>query len=64
MSTTRSIRSQRTGIILPREGTFVNCIENLGRTMILVDFGAAGKEYLFPEEIRSESDNRVPSDLR
>ena len=26
-------------------------MENVGRTLILVDFGAAGREYLFPDEI-------------
>jgi hypothetical protein len=64
LSTTKSIRSQKTGVILPREGTFVNAIENLGRTLILVDFGPAGKEYLFPEEIRNEGENQIPSDLQ
>lgn len=64
LSTTKSIRSQRTGIILPREGTFVNSIKNLGRTLILVDFGPAGTEYLFPEEIRSESENQIATDLQ
>jgi hypothetical protein len=63
LSTTKSIRSQKTGVILPREGTFINSIENLGRTLILVDFGPAGIEYLFPEEIRSESENQIPSHL-
>ena len=64
LSITRSIRSQKTGVVLPREGTFVNSIENLGRTLILVDFGPAGTEYLFPEDIRSESGNQIPSDLQ
>jgi len=63
LSTTKSIRSQKTGGILPREGTFINSIENLGRTLILVDFGPAGIEYLFPDEIRSENENQIPSNL-
>ena len=48
------IRSQKTGMLLPRAGTFVCEIENLGRQMILVDFGALGQEYVFPEEIEQE----------
>jgi hypothetical protein len=55
--TIKSIRSQRTGIMLPREGTFVSSTENIGRTLILVDFGQTGKEYLFPHEIESEKGN-------
>ena len=46
-----SIRSQRTGLILPREGIFVGARENIGRTLILVDFGEAGTAYLLPHEI-------------
>ncbi|HTN72700.1 MAG TPA: hypothetical protein VMO00_16585 [Methylomirabilota bacterium] len=55
LKTVKPIRSQKTGIILPREGTFVRAVENLGRQLILVNFGAAGEEYLFPEEILPES---------
>jgi hypothetical protein len=39
---------------LPREGTFVRAVESLGRKLILVNFGSAGDEYLFPEEILAE----------
>jgi hypothetical protein len=46
-----SIRSQRTGLILPRDGIFVSARENIGRTLMLVDFGEAGTEYLLPHEI-------------
>jgi hypothetical protein len=49
--TIMSIRSQRAGLILPREGIFVGARENIGRTLILVDFGEAGTEYLLPHEI-------------
>jgi len=52
--TTKLIRSQKTGIPLPRQGTFVRGIENLGRKLILVDFGSAGQEYLFPNEVVNE----------
>lgn len=54
LKTVKPIRSQKTGIMLPREGTFVRAVENLGRQLILVNFGAAGEEYLFPEEILLE----------
>ena len=54
LKTIKPIRSQKTGIILPREGTFVRAVENLGRQLILVNFGTAGEEYLFPDEILLE----------
>ncbi len=54
LKTNKPIRSQRTGVLLPREGTFVRAVENLGRELILVNFGNAGDEYLFPEEILAE----------
>jgi hypothetical protein len=54
LKTVKPIRSQKTGVLLPREGTFVRMVENLGRQLILVNFGAAGYEYLFPEEISTE----------
>lgn len=59
LKTTRLIRSQKSGAILPREGTFVRAVENMGRQLILVDFGNCGEEYLFPYEIVSdEKDER------
>jgi hypothetical protein len=54
LRTIKPIRSQKTGVILPREGTFVRAVENLGRQLILVNFGSAGEEYLFPDEIMPE----------
>jgi hypothetical protein len=57
LKTSKPIRSQKTGILLPREGTFVRAIENMGRQLILVSFGQAGEEYLFPDEIKTESSN-------
>ncbi len=32
------IRSNQTGLLLPREGIFLGAIENIGRTLLLVDF--------------------------
>jgi hypothetical protein len=49
-----AVRSQRTGATLPREGTFISSRENIGRMLILVDFGGAGREYLLPHEIEPE----------
>jgi hypothetical protein len=57
VKTTKLIRSQKTGVLLPRQGTFVRDVENLGRKLILVDFGSAGEEYLFPNEISTETHN-------
>ena len=37
------VRSQKNGVILLRRGTFVRDLENLGRKLILVNFGSAGK---------------------
>jgi hypothetical protein len=55
LTTTRPIRSQKTGVVLPRQGIFVSAIENLGRQLILVDFDRVGLEYLFPNEIVAQS---------
>jgi hypothetical protein len=55
LKTIRPIRSQKSGLILPREGKLVGAIENLGRTLLLVNFGLAGNEYLFPNEVLSET---------
>jgi hypothetical protein len=54
LKTVAPIRSQKTGLILPREGKFVDAVQNLGRTLILVNFGTAGNEYLFPDELLVE----------
>ena len=57
LTTVKPIRSQKTGVVLPREGTFVRIVENMGRQLILVNFGPAGDEYLFPEEVLLEPAN-------
>jgi hypothetical protein len=54
LKTIKPIRSQKTGVLLPREGTFIRAVENMGRQLILVSFGTAGEEYLFPDEILQE----------
>ena len=43
LKTIKPIRSQKTGSLLPREGTFVSAVENLGRKLILVNFGQCRK---------------------
>ena len=55
LTITRSIRSQKTGLPLPRQGIFVSAIENLGRQLILVNFDSAGLEYVFPNEIVAQN---------
>lgn len=52
ITTAKPIRSQKTGLVLPREGVFIRTQENMGRQLILVSFGQAGEEYLFPDEIK------------
>ncbi|MFQ5853763.1 MAG: hypothetical protein ACE5JU_24655 [Candidatus Binatia bacterium] len=52
------IRSHRSGLMLPREAVFISATENIGRTLILVDFGAAGREYLLAHEIEAEEGNQ------
>jgi hypothetical protein len=54
LKTSKPIRSQKTGVLLPREGTFIRAVENMGRSLILVNFGPAGEEYLFPHEVQPE----------
>ena len=51
LRTTKVIRSQKTGVLLPRRGTFVRDIENLGRTLILVDFGSEIDQDQCPSQI-------------
>jgi hypothetical protein len=55
IKTTKLIRSQKTGILLPRQETFVRDIENLGRKLILINFGLAGEEYLFPNGVLTDT---------
>ena len=55
--TAKPIRSPKTGAMLPQEGIFVRMIENLGRKLVLVNFGTAGYEYVFPEEITVSEDD-------
>ncbi len=53
----KTIRSRQTGLLLPREGIFLGAIESLGRTLLLVDFGEAGKEYVLDHEVETQREN-------
>jgi hypothetical protein len=48
------IRSVHTGIFLPREGIVVGEMENLGRSLILVDFGEGKREYLLKNDLQTQ----------
>jgi hypothetical protein len=45
------VRSQKTGMLLPKEGTLVYITENLGRRLLLVAFDDGKCEYLFDDEV-------------
>ena len=58
LNVTKTIRSSKTGLLLPREGTLVSVTENLGRTLLLVEFEERQHEYLFEYEVEFENGNR------
>ena len=45
------VRSRKTGMVLPKEGTLVCITENLGRRLFLVSFADGTSEYLFDDEV-------------
>jgi hypothetical protein len=45
------VRSQKTGMLLPKEGILVCVTENLGRRLLLVAFDNGNREYLFDNEV-------------
>src|SRR4029453_19027811 len=49
LNLTRSIRSPKTGSLLPKEGMLVSITENLGRTLLLVEFARGHREYVRSE---------------
>jgi hypothetical protein len=57
LNLTRTIRSAKTGMLLPREGTLLSMTENLGRTLLLVGFENGQREYLFDYEVELKNDN-------
>ena len=60
LNLTKAIRSSKTGMFLPRDGTLVSVTENLGRTLLLVGFRDGQQEYLFDHEVDVESRNTSP----
>jgi hypothetical protein len=58
----RSIRSPKTGGLLPKEGTLVSVTENLGRTLLLVEFARGHREYVFENEVEFERDHSLRAD--
>ena len=60
LNVTKPIRSSKTGMFLPREGTLVSVTENLGRTLLLVEFEDGQREYLFEYEVEFETDHTPP----
>ena len=61
LNLTRSIRSAKTGSLLPREGTLISVTENLGRTLLLVEFARGDREYVFENEVEFEQDHSSSS---
>ena len=57
LNLTKTIRSAKTGMLLPREGTLVSVTENLGRTLLLVEFEDGRAEYLFEDEVEVQSES-------
>jgi hypothetical protein len=55
----KSIRSAKTGMVLPKEGTLVSVTENLGRTLLLVEFEDGQSEYLFENEVELQFDTTL-----
>jgi hypothetical protein len=56
LNLTRNIRSPKTGGLLAKEGTLVSITENLGRTLLLVEFARENREYVFENEVEFERD--------
>jgi hypothetical protein len=61
LNLTRSIRSVKTGSLLPKEGTLVSVTENLGRTLLLVEFARGQLEYVFENEVEFDRDRSSSS---
>jgi hypothetical protein len=57
LNLTRTVRSAKTGMLLPKEGTLVSMTENLGRTLLLVEFASGQHEYMFENEVEIQSDH-------
>ena len=53
LNVTKTIRSSKTGMLLPRKATLVSVTEIVGRTLLLVKFEDGQQDYLF--DMRSKS---------
>lgn len=62
LNLTKPIRSAKTGMLLPKEGTLVSVTENLGRTLLLVEFQDGRSEYLFENEVELQSNTPLHPD--
>ena len=57
LNVTKTIRSSKTGMLLPKQGTLVSVTENLGRTLLLVKFEDGQQDYLFDHEVEVDNGN-------
>jgi hypothetical protein len=57
LNVTKTIRSSKTGMLLPKQGTLVSVTENLGRTLLLVKFEDGQQDYLFDYEVEVDNGN-------
>jgi hypothetical protein len=57
LNVTKTIRSSKTGMLLPRKATLVSVTENLGRTLLLVKFEDGQQDYLFDYEVEVDNGN-------
>ena len=57
LNVTKTIRSSKTGMLLPKQGTLVSVTENLGRTLLLVKFEDGQQGYLFDHEVEVDNGN-------
>ena len=57
LNVTKTIRSSKTGMLLPKQGTLISVTENLGRTLLLVKFEDGQQEYLFDHEVEVDNGN-------
>jgi len=51
-------------MLLPKQGTLVSVTENLGRTLLLVEFADGQHEYLFEHEVKVENGNALREETR
>jgi hypothetical protein len=59
LNVTKTIRSSKTGRLLPKQGTLVSVTENLGRTLLLVKFEDGQQDYLFDHEVEVDNGNAL-----